>query len=480
MERALRACPVEGPFALSLRNGPAEQLHDLSPAAAAQGLAPGMALAEARILCPGLVTRPADPPGDARFLRALARWAGRWSPRVGLDGTDGLLLDITGVAHLWGGEAGLLTEIRQVCARAGLGLRIGLADTPGAAWALAHAGEGVAPPGGTAAALDPLPVAALRLAPETVVTLQRLGLRRIADLRVLPRAALARRFGPEPGRQLDRALGQAPEPIDVLPEPARFALRLSLPEPIGLESDVMAGLERLLGPLCDRLAAQQMGARALTLTLRRVDAAAQRVELRLAAPLRDPRRIAPLFRRGIAEVDAGFGIDQLHLEANPVEPLGATQLATRAEGARPQEGALEDLVSRLGSRIGIENIRRFLPADSHVPERSFLVAPAAFSSPVPAPGWALARPRPLALFRPEPVAAPARATPPRLFRWRRMALSTARAIGPERIAPEWWLGAEDWHSGLRDYWQIDTTEGRRLWLFFTPEHPGWYAQGEFG
>lgn len=478
-ERSLRARPVEGPFALSLRQANAERLYDTNTAAMAEGLTPGMALAEARAFCPALVSRPADPPGDARFLRGLARWAGRWSPRVGLEGADGLVLDITGVAHLWGGEAELLTEIRQAMIRAGLTARIGLGDTRGAAWALAHCGEGVAPAGRPGEALDPLPIAGLRLETETEITLQRLGLREIGALRAQPRATLGRRFGAEVTRALDRAFGLAPEAIDALPELPRFALRLTLPEPIGLVSDVMAGLDRLLTPLCDRLERHEAGAREFTLSLRRVDAAAQEVELRLAAPLRDPRRIAPLFRRGVEAVDAGFGIDQIRLMATRVEALPAIQLSTRVQGTRAPEGALDDLISRLGSRIGIENIRRFLPADSHVPERSFLIAPAAFSAPARRAGWLQPRPRPVSLFRPEPVAAPARATPPRRFRWRRLALTTAHATGPERIAPEWWLGDADWRGGLRDYWQIDTVEGRRLWLFFTPENPGWFAQGEF-
>ncbi|PYF08106.1 protein ImuB [Rhodobacter viridis] len=479
MDRALRARPVEGPFALALRSGPAERLHDLTAAAEAQGLARGMALAEARALCPGLVVHPADPAGDARFLRGLARWLGRFSPRVALDGPDGLLLDLTGVAHLWGGEADWLTELRRALSRAGLGARLGLADTPGAAWALAHSGEGVAAPGATRAALAPLPVTALRLPPATTIPLQRLGLRQISDLLALPRAALGRRFGPEVGLALDRALGLLPEALAPLPEPPRFALRLTLPEPIGRVEDVMAGADRLLRPLCDRLAAAEAGARHLTLTLRRVDAAEHQVALRLAAPLRDPRRILPLFLRGIEAADAGFGIDQLRLAATGVEPLPATQLATRAAGTTPPEGALDDLITRLGTRIGLENIRRALPAESHIPARSFLIAPAALVPPAPRTGWAVARPRPVTLFAPEPVAAPARPAPPRNFRWRRRAFTTARATGPERIAPEWWLGEESWRGGLRDYWRIDTTTGPRLWLFFTPEAPGWFAEGEF-
>lgn len=432
-----------------------------------------MSQADARAFCPGLVSRPADLAGDARFLQALARWATRWCPWVGLEAPDGLVLDVTGATHLWGGEGPMLADIRRHCARAGLSVHLGLAGTRGAAWALAHAGEGVAAPGDTVAALAPLPVAALRLPPDMAITAERLGLRSIGDLLALPRAALARRFGPEMMRRLDQATGALAEEISPLPEAPRFALRLTLPEPIGLAGDVMAGVERLLVPLCERLERHERGARVLRLTLRRVDQAASQVELRLAAPMRDARRILPLFRRGVEEADAGFGIDQLRLEALDLAALGARQ--TGPGGALPQAD-LEDLITRIGHRIGLEAITRFLPADSHIPERAFLIAPAAFSAPEG--GWHPPRPRPIRLFPPEPIEATG-ATPPRRFRWRRMQMTTARATGPERIAPEWWLPDDHWARGLRDYWRVETREGRRLWLYHTPQNPGWFVQGEF-
>jgi len=248
---------------------------------------------------------------------------------------------------------------------------------------------------------------------------------------------------------------------------------MTLPEPIGLAADVMAGTARLLERLCAKLKQNEAGARVLCLTLRRVDQENQQVELRLARPLRDHHRILPLFERGVGQVDAGYGIDQLRLEAVQVEPLPVEQL-THVRG--PEGGALEDLITRLGTRIGLENIQRFLPADSHIPERSFLIAPAAYSRPEGP--WVQMRPRPVQLFPPEPIGAVG-ARPPRHFRWRRMRLTTQRVTGPERIAPEWWLEDEGWRRGLRDYWKVDTAEGRRLWLFYIPQQPGWFVQGEF-
>lgn len=468
-DRVLRARPTDAPFVLFQRHGTTETIRCLNRAAEAVGLHPGMRMADARSFCPDLISRPADPAGDARFLRGLRRWAERFCPWVGLDGEDGLVLDVTGASHLWGGEAAMLADMRVRLDRAGLSVRLGLAGTRGAAWALAHFGTAAS----SEEDLLSLPVAALRVPPDTVTALQRLGLRRIGDLAATARAPLARRFGRELLLRLDQLLGEVPEPVTPEAEPPHFGVRLTLPEPIGLEADVMAAIERLLKPLCEKLKTQEAGARSMCLTLHRVDHGSQQVELRLAAAMRDPDRILPLFARGVTEVDAGFGIDRIRLEATVVEPLPIRQVNPEET---PHPDRLQDLITRIGTRIGLENIQRFLPADSHIPERSFLIAPAAFSEAQS--GFHTQRPRPLRLFPPEPIQASG-PTPPARFRWRGMRLHTGCATGPERIAPEWWLADENWRSGIRDYWKVATREGRRLWLFHTPQCPGWFVQGEF-
>ncbi|RWR30066.1 DNA polymerase Y family protein [Sinirhodobacter populi] len=478
-DRALRLCPVEGPFALTGRAENTERIFCLNTHAEAQGLHRGMPFAEARAFCPDLRARPADPAGDARQLEGLRRWSLRYCPWAGREGTDGLVLDITGAAHLAGGEAALIADMRARLTRAGFGVRLGLGDTRGAAWALAHHGTGmaIAPPGQGAAVLAPLPVAALRLDDDTVTALQRLGLRTIGAVAQAARGPLARRFSPDLLARLDQALGRAPEAITPLAEPPHYGVRLTLPEPIGLTSDVMAGLARLLDRLCVRLRAQEAGARTLCLTLRRVDRESREVTLRLASAMRDPARILPLFARGVEEVDAGFGIDQLRLEAVGVEPMPVAQIGPAAEAP----DRLDNLVTRIGTRIGLDNILRFQPADSHIPERSFTLIPAAGLAP--GDPWPCApRPRPVQLFPPEPVSVqgPTQGpAPPAAFRWRRMRFATARATGPERIAPEWWVPDPGWRSGLRDYWRVETRQGRRLWLFHTPQMGGWFVQGEF-
>jgi len=519
------------PFAVVADQGGAQVLVSLNLAAEAAGLRLGQPLRDGCAMCPGLLTAAADPARDAALLRSLRRWAGKFSPWVAEEPPEGLVLDLTGCAHLFGGEAGLLAEVEADCAALGFSLRAGLADTPGAAWALArHAGQamatlrsgdtiaqearatrsraarrrvGAAPvptapglppaaiaaPGQTRQALAALPLAALRLPPETVAGLARLGLRQVADIMGLPRAALARRFGAATLRRLDQALGLEPEPITPARLSPHFVARLTFPDPIGLLADVEAGVERLLAALCLRLRAQGRGTRWLRLQAFRSDGQTLAVEVGLARPADDPVAIRPLLALKLDQIDAGFGIDCLRLEATATEPMIARQHAGHLEAAeaavarQTSDTALDDLVGKLGARLGIEAVTRLHPAESHIPEKSLLVLAAAFSAPSPDPWPAPRAPRPLILFRPE-LLGTAEASPhlPPRFCWRRQDCVVARALGPERIAPEWWLDNPEWRSGVRDYWRVELAGGTRLWLFHAHGGAisgGWFCQGQF-
>jgi len=483
-DASLRNRPVKGPFALTHRSGNADHLHCLNSEAEQRGLHRGMPLADARAICPDLSTRPADLVREAAALASLRRWASRYAPMVASDGTDGLMADITGVAHLFGGETELCSDLHARLDRAGLSVTSAIAGTRGAAYALARHGGGIIADGDLAQGVGRLPVSALRIDHATAEALARVGLSQMRDLIAQPRAPLARRFGQALVLRLDQLLGHQPEPVAAGAEPPHFGVRMTLPEPIGLQSDVMAGLSRLLDRLCATLALHHHGARRLRLELRRVDHDTVQVEIGLARAMRDPLRMAALFAKGVDEVVAGFGIDAMRLSAPITEPLPPEQI-----GSGPtlrHEDALADLISRLGNRIGFDRVLRMQPADSKIPERSFQLVAAAWSEPVAAsPRHGPARP--LTLFPPEPVSH-ASGHPPAQFRWRRMRFTTLRAQGPERIAPEWWFDDPAWRTGLRDYWRIETREGPRLWLFHTPQAPDWPApagaqnwcvQGEF-
>ena len=519
-ERLTRRSGVAGPFAVVAEDGSRQVLSALSAAAEAAGLVPGQPLREAQAMCPGLRTAAQEPAAEAAFLRALARWADRFSPLVACDAAAGVMLDITGCAHLFGGEAALGRAVVDEAAGLGLSARCAIADTPGAAWALARfAGQGVAsgrsgdaieqearatraraarrgawqrraapcaaapvivaPPGQLHAALAPLPAAALRLPGGLAGDLARLGLRRIGDLSGQPRAALGRRFGPVLMRRLDQALGAQPEPLSAVAPPPPLAVRLSLPEPIGLLDDLREGAARLLARLCDRLTGRGEGARALRFEARGTDGGMQAVDLRLARPMRDADAMLALLVPRLERIDAGFGIDMLRLDALQAERIVPEQ--TRGTEAATRDG-LADLLTRLGARVGLEAITRRHPAESRIPGKTALTLAAAWSDPAPAPWPRPDHPRPLMLWRPEPVTPQAGGRPCAAFRWRGRRHETAHAIGPERIAPEWWLDDPEWRTGLRDYWQVLTTRGERLWLFQAHGAAlsgGWFCHGRF-
>ena len=258
--RTLEAANSDRPFALVQHAKNTDRIYCLNQAAEAQGLHRGMGLSDARAYCPELSSAAANPQEDARFLQSLARWSKRYCPWVGVDGRDGLVLNITGSVHLFGGEAEMLDDMRHRLARAGLNGRIAAADTRGAAWARTHYARK------PDADITALPVAALRLDEKTDTALQRLGLRKISDLLALPRTTIARRFGPNVMLRLDQAMGTQDETITPIGEAPHYAVRMTLPEPIGLSADVMAGTKRLLDQLCDKLKRQAMGARRLQLT----------------------------------------------------------------------------------------------------------------------------------------------------------------------------------------------------------------------
>ena len=507
----------------------------LNGMAQAAGVFVGQPARDAHAVCPHLLTRQRSADAETRFLAALQRWAGKFSPWVSPEDADGLVVDLTGCAHLFGGEEQLIGVVETDCEDLGLTVSIGLADTRGAAWALARfAGQaassdrsgdaidqearatrsragkrrhwtkgGAAPavrysalakagriaaPGQTYSALTPLPIAALRLQGDTAAQLNRLGLRRVGDLLGQPRAALARRFGKGLVLRLDQAMGSAPEPVSPAKPPDHFAVRMTMPEPIGLIEDIEAGIDRLLPRLCSLLKQKGRGVRRIALQAFRSDHAVETVEVGLARPSHIEDRIRPLLVMKIDDIDAGFGIDMLRLEALQTEPLhdiqavGHLQAGAAVRKRLDGHTALDDLMGRLGARVGLESITRQLPSSSNIPEKSHTRHVAAWSSP-PADAWPRPNaPRPVLLWRPEPVMAPDRPQLPQTFRWRGQDLKRLRAIGPERIAPEWWLDDPDWRTGVRDYWVTDTEDGQRLWLYYAHGagmSSGWFCHGSF-
>ncbi|HEX8937983.1 MAG TPA: DNA polymerase Y family protein [Sphingomicrobium sp.] len=488
----------DAPVVLTVEGTHGLLIHAVTKAAAEGGARAGARLTDARALDPALIAVPADPAADAALVGRLAKWADRWSPLVEIDGPDGLRLDVTGVAHLFGDERGLMRDIQQCCARIGLTIRIAIAPTAAAAWALAHHAPCTCTADQTEARLAPLHVSALRLEPDTVRMLERLGLKTIGTLMSLPRLALARRFT---GAQdvidaLDRALGRKAEPLTATPTDPPPSAFLKLEEPATHSEAALQALGRLIPPLVRELERRRVGARRLSLTGYRIDGSTAAASAATAIPSREPKHLERLLADKAAALNPEFGFDAFALRSDWTEDLGIAQESLVEEPSG--ERALARLVDRLTVKLGPSAVRRPERQESHLPERAsgWVSALASLrgasateqSSSAALDCFAMTARRPSRLLdRPEAIDV-IYATPegmPRRFVWRRAVHDIARAEGPERIAPEWWRQPSS--ARLRDYYRVEDSIGRRYWIYREGliadgrgGPPIWFIHGLFG
>ena len=517
-------------------------VHDANAAARAAGAVPGQALTDARALVPGLRSTGVDEAQIEQNWHRVAHWLTRYTPLVALDpasppmalgGTAGFLLDVSGCAHLFGGEAGLLADLAQRLSAWGLPARLAMADTPLAAWGLARCAEEsvlCVPPGETLPALRPLPVTALNLPDATVEALDRLGLRRIGDLLHLDRQALGQRFSEKltpkqaqaerttPDRlldALDRALGRRPDAIDPLLPAASYAARKLFHQPIGTATAIEQTLVDLMAVVLPMVKRAGQGIRRAQVALYRVDGARRDVQLRFHRPTLDPSLLLRLFREQTETLDVGFGLDAVGLSVQRAEALQERQdsLLSHAEPGR-HHPVLDRLSNRLGqaaitqpginprhdpreaeARPSVElAVQRAGPsAVDLTQQRSAAIVDQDLGDPEIAQQAGLCRaaqPRPAILFpTPQPVevldASPRGSglRPPQAFQWRRQRHRLVRWSGPERLTPAWWdranghLGtftdstAERQQPVTKDFFHVEDEDGRQLWLARTCSSP---------
>lgn len=461
--------------------------------ALALGLAPGLTLADARARVPELAVADADPVADAALLERIADDSDRWAPLVALDPPDGILLDVTGCAHLFGGEAAMRDAIVARLKRLGLGARATVAGTPDAARALARFGQaGIVPPGGEAEAVRGLPVAALGAPQEAAVALVRAGLKTIGHLANRPSLPVSARFGETLSRQVRRVVGR--EDVRIIPrrEPPPCSVERRFGEPIARTEDIENTLVSLVVEAAAAMEARGEGGRVFEAAFFRTDGAVRRVTVRTVRPLRDPQAVLRLYRErldALADpIDPGFGFDLIRLDVPVTEALGTAQ--TSLDGRAVAEHEVSELIERLVARFGPDRVLRFSARDTHQPERAARLVSAADAArhalPWPQPEPDEPPARPLRLFDPpQPIETIAEVPdgPPLRFRWRRVLHEIARAEGPERIAPEWWRRKEG--VPTRDYYRLEDRNGRRFWVFRSglygrdPAEPRWFLHGLF-
>lgn len=460
---------------------------------------PELAFTDARARAPDLMFEEIDREADKAALQKLADWMVRFSPRVSMDGGDAIVMETTGLDHLFGGETKLIEQVKARLKGNGYKAQIAIAGTLGAANALTRFGvysEGgfVSQPAQEKQDLAQLPVRALRLSDKAVQLLRRFGLTRIEQLYGLERKALARRFASREAvdavvLRLDQALGVRHEPIKpLIPEP-EWAVRLPCPEPVAAQEGVEYALDQLLPQLCQKLDTHGLGARDFYFHSFGVDGKRSHINISSASAVRDAKHIRRLLKEHIEEINPGFGIDLFILSAARTESLDqdVQPLSADITGGFDEEAFIR-LADRLAVRLGNKAVQMPILHESHIPERAEGYSKFETHLMKEACASRVIGPRPLRLFSaPEQVEVVAEVPdgPPARLIWRRVMRKIVRADGPERIAPEWWKLAEK-GARARDYYRVEDEEGYRYWIYRNGLYddnrggpPQWYVHGMF-
>ncbi|WP_179875724.1 DNA polymerase Y family protein [Sinorhizobium sp. BJ1] len=468
-DRIRRADPSlspDTPLVVIARSGSKRWIAAADRAALKLGLRVGMPAAKAQALVQGLTMINADPVADLATLERLTLWAlSQYSPVVAMDPPDGIVMDTEGADHLQGGEELMLSGLVNRFRGRGLAAHAAIADTWGAAHALARATSCetvIVGRGETAKAVNRLPLSSLRLPGETVASLRTLGFATVGELAATPRAPLTLRFGPEVARRLDQMFGRVAEPIDPIRPADLVEVQKSFAEPIGAPETIEKYVSHLVRQLCLELEKRGLGVRRADLIVHRVDNTLQSLRAGTAKPVRDIAWLTKLFRDRIERIEPGFGIEKLSLAAIIAEPLIETQSASSL--IEEQVTDVTPLIDVLGNRGG-QRIFRVAPVASDVPERSVQrIAPTADEDGAT---WPMHWPRPPRLLtRPELIEVIALLPdhPPVSFTWRGKRRRVKRADGPERIFGEWWRRSAEWIA-VRDYFVIEDDSGERFWIF---------------
>ncbi|MGC1234521.1 MAG: DNA polymerase Y family protein, partial [Xanthobacteraceae bacterium] len=366
---------AERPFVLAIAATGGLRIAVMNEAAENAGIAIGDPVADARAKTDSLQVRAADGGADDAALRRLTLWATRYTPTASSwndeSGGDGFFLDIEGAAHLFGGEESLLADLADRLDRFGLPARLAIAATPGMAWALSHfnaASQSILPSGNEAAAIAAMPIEALRLSGEIRAMLRRLGFKSVATLMDKPRAPLAARFADELLRRLDQTLGRIDEPLIPVTAPPVYHSLNYLLEPIVSQQAIAARACRLMQNLVHVLVRDQVGARALRLSLYRLDGAVETIDIGLTAPTRSVSHVARLIDLKLdapaAMPDAGFGFEAIGLAVTHIAPMPARQIESNIDRHLQLRAAAENdddiaaLIDALRQRLGPNRVRQ--------------------------------------------------------------------------------------------------------------------------
>jgi len=473
-------------------------------AAEQSGVSVGMSLTDARALYPELLSAKASPSQDLKALEKLTLWFQRYSPLVTPHAPDGFALDITGCAHLFGGERAMLHGIQNKLNDFHLTSHLALASSLGTAWAAARYGNEpltLVKTGDNKPFLSPLPLSSLRLDPAIVLRLNQLGLRKVGHLLNAPEAPLTARFGPSLIQCLHRATGDEAEIFNPLFPPLPYHVRHPFDEPVLHHQALETALAVLSSQMEMILKAANKGTRRLHVQIFRVDGHLEHLSIGTSRLCQQADHLALLFQESLSrlhdDLDTGYGIDLMTMAADNVEemddeqnilPVPLTNFERESHTNSTQE--IDRLLDRFGNRFGFDKVTRPVPTESYIPENATRSVP--IFTKKTALNWQSRNPyppRPFLLFSPPElitVLAQVPDGPPLRFKWRRLQHHITRAEGPERLAPEWWAIKDDQKLvQTRDYYRVEDAAGHRFWLYrdglYNREQdtPRWYVQGLF-
>ena len=506
------------PFSTTVEYRKRQILYSINSVGESKGLKFGISLYDAHTLCETLKTKRRNHRKEISFLESQAKWRYQLTPRVSIEKENTLILDIKGCSHLFGGTANILKIINKNFKNIDITVFSSLGETSSIARLLVKFNlnkkiltdydptnniynittENLeknyfeTPSVITNKKHSPfkiIPIEALNLTPVETAEMKYLGIETIDDLQSIPDKALSIRFGPQIIKNLKQIIGIDPELTAYLQPKKLFSKSIKLPEPINVAFDIKKLLEKLIISVCNHLKVEYKSTRILKLDFYETDNNKQSIKIQTSESTSDSTKFIELLNLKVPLVKLESGIDLIRVSANEIEPLFPVQKNLNLnvlKKSTPLQMILEkeeykDLISRLGNRLGFDNLIHFHPNESHIPEKSFIKVSAAYCSPTLL--WPISKfQRPTLIFKPEAIHIMEYKKIPKLFLWRGKKYNTIVSFGPERIAPEWWIDDFLWRTGLRDYWKIETTCGNRLWLFEAKGAEfkgGWFIHGTF-
>lgn len=450
----LQQPPMSEPAAITDGSGPRRRLIACNAQARAAEICAGMDVPSALLREPNLRLIERSKTDERRAMRAVACWSLQFTSDVCMDATRWTLwLEAGASLRYFNGLASLWMRMRQGVAALGYTASMGIAPTLEAAALLAQQPQ--VPPvlhrRDLRQAIGPVPLAALSIESRVIEQLHTIGLRNLEDLLSVPAAGLARRFGEELPRYLQRLLGECADPRPRHRSPPLYRRRCGFLEPVATLEGLLFPLRRLLQELEGYLRGRDVAIQRLEVRLRHRNGPGTALQLLTSAPQREALRLFALLREKLERTGLPQPVTELVLLAQEFVPPQITQ-GDFFDDAASRNDNWSTLLDKLRARLGADAVRHLGLRDDHRPENAWCIAG---DDRALAAGESCAD-RPLWLLPPTPIS------------------SLPQLLGtPERIEAGWWAGEDS----SRDYYLARTPEGARWWLFRETATNCWYLQG---